>query len=258
MRWRFTRALALAAALATAVAGIAVAEKPTVVEAGNLILTFNGGFSPKTLPKGKRAGITLNVSGKIGTKDKTHPPPLTVFIFEGDKNSAINAEGLPACTAGNLQAKDTAHAEAACPAAIVGEGKTNVEVEFPESKPFIAKSKLLAFNGGVSEGTTTIYIHAYLSSPVSAAVVTTAKVSNVHNGRFGLKSVATIPKIAGGSGSVIGFNLKLGRTFIYKGKEQHYLLLQCSDGKIFARGTAEFKDGASATGGVIRTCAQKG
>jgi hypothetical protein len=257
MRRCFAWTLALAAALAIAIAGIAVASKPVVVEAGNLILTFNGDFSPKKLPKTKRAGITLNVSGKIETKDKTHPPALKEFILETDKAGAINAKGLPVCTSAKLQAQDTKHAEAACPTAIVGKGKTDVEVEFPESPPFTAHSKLIAFNGGVAGGKTTIFIHAYLSSPVSAAVVTTVKVSKIHKGRFGLKSIATIPKIAGGSGSAVSFSLRLGRTFAYKGKKQSYLLLQCADGKIFAQGTAKFT-GVSASGGVIRTCTPKG
>jgi hypothetical protein len=258
MRRCFTWTLALVAALALALVGIAAASKPVVVEVGNLVLTFNGNFSPKKLPKAKRVGITLNVSGKIATKDKTHPPAITEFVLEADKNGAINAKGLPVCTAGKLQAQNTSHAEAACPTAIVGEGKTNVEVEFPESPPFIARSKLLAFNGGVFGGKTTIYIHAYLSSPVSAAVVAVVKVATIHKGRFGLKSITTIPKIAGGYGSAISFSLKLGRTFTYKGKKQNYLLLQCPDGKIFARGTAKFSDEVTASGGVIRTCAPQG
>ena len=255
---RFTWTLALAVVIALVVVGIAAASKPVVVRVGNLVLTFNGDFSPKKLPKAKQAGITINVSGKIETKDKTHPPALSEFILEADKNGAINAKGLPVCTAGKLQAQDTAHAEAACPTAIGGEGKTDVEVEFPESPPFIAHSKLIAFNGGVSAGKTTIYLHAYLSSPVSAAVVATVKVSKIHNGRFGTKSIATIPKIAGGYGSAISFSLKLGRTFTYKGKKQSYLLLQCPDGKIFAQGTAKFSDGVSASGGVIRICTPQG
>jgi hypothetical protein len=258
MRRRFTWTLTGAAAVALAVAALAAASQPVVIEAGNLVLTFNGDFSPTKLPKTKPAGITLNISGKIATKDKTHPPALTEFILETDKNGSVNAKGLPVCTAGKLQAQDTSHAEAACPTAIVGEGKTDVEVEFPESPPFIAHSKLLAFNGGVSGGKTTIYIHAYLSSPVSAAVVTTVKVSKIHNGRYGTKSIATIPKIAGGYGSAVDFNLKLGRAFTYKGKKQNYLLLQCPDGKIFADGTAKFSDGVKASGGVIRTCTTKG
>jgi hypothetical protein len=259
MRKRLTLILAAGAVLAIAVAGIAIAaEKPVVVQAGNLKITVNGGFSPKALPKNKMAGITLNVSGKIETIDGKHPPALKEFVVETDKNGAINAKGLPVCTSGKLQAQDTNHAKAACESAIVGEGKTDVEVEFPEQAPFIAKSKLLAFNGGVKGGVTTIFVHAYLSSPVSAAVVTTVKVSKIHNGRYGTKSVASIPKIAGGYGSPIDFSLKVGRTFTYKGKKQSYLLAQCPDGHLNAKGVGVFTDGTRLAGSLVRSCTPKG
>jgi len=258
MRKRLITTLALTAVLAIAVAGIATAEKPVVVQAGNLKITVNGGFTPKKLPKNELAGITLNISGAVETIDGTHVPALKEFVVETDKNGAVNAKGLPVCTSGKLQAQDTEHAEDICRTAIVGEGKTDVEVEFPESKPFIAKSKLIAFNGGVKGGKTTIYIHAYLSSPVSAAVVTTVKVSKIHNGRYGLKSIATIPKIAGGYGSPINFSLKVGRTFTYKGKKQSYLLAKCPDGHLNAKGTGVFADGTRLTGSVVRSCTPKG
>src|SRR3954452_24649063 len=86
MRKRLITTLALGAALAVAVAGIATADKPTVVQAGNLKLTLNGGFSPKALPKGKPAPITLNVSGKIQTTDGSHIPAVKEIIVETDKN----------------------------------------------------------------------------------------------------------------------------------------------------------------------------
>ena len=199
MRKRLISIMALGAALAVAVVGIATAQKPTIVQAGNLKLTLNGGFSPKALPKkGKPAPITLNLSGKIATIDGKHAPALTKAIVETDKNGTIDVKGLPTCSSRKLQGHDAAVAEAVCSTAIVGEGKIDVEVGFPLTPPFIAHSKLIAFNGGVSGGKTKIFIHAYLSSPISAAVVTTVKISKVHNGRYGTKVIATIPKIAGG------------------------------------------------------------
>ena len=75
----------------------------------------------------------------------------------------------------------------------------------PNRNRSTSKSKLLVFNGGFNGGTTTLYIHAYLSAPITGAIVTTVKIKKVHNGRYGLKTVATIPKIAGGSGSVKTF-----------------------------------------------------
>lgn len=258
MRKRLISILALGAVAAVVVAGIATADKPTVVQAGNMKITINGGFSPKALSKTKPTPITLTAEGVFQTVDGKHVPALKEFIVETDKNGEINAKGLPVCTSGKLQAQDTTHAKQACPTAIVGEGTTDVEVEFPEQKPFIAKSKLLAFNGGVKGGTTTIFVHAYLSAPVSAAVVTTVKVTKVHNGRYGTKAVATVPKIAGGYGSPINFTLKVGRTFTYKGKKQSYLLAKCPDGHLNAKATGVFSDGSKLTGSIVRSCTPKG
>ena len=51
MRKYLMLTMAIAALIAVSVAGIATgANKPTVVEAGNLVFTFNGGFSPSKLP----------------------------------------------------------------------------------------------------------------------------------------------------------------------------------------------------------------
>jgi len=255
MRKRLISIMALGVVAAVAVAGIAMAAKPTIVQVGNLKVTLNGDFKPKALPKnGKPAPITLDVSGKIETIDGKHAPALKEFVVETDKNGSIDVKGLPKCTSGKLQAQDTAAAEAICKKAIIGSGITNVEVEFPEQAPFIAKSKLLAFNGGTSGGKTTIYIHAYLSSPVSAAVVTTVKISKIHNGRFGTKSIGLIPKIAGGYGSVREFALTFDRGY----KNTPFLFANCPDGHLNAKATSVFADGTRLTGSFVRTCTPKG
>jgi hypothetical protein len=257
---RLTLTIAAAALLALVVVGLAIAkgEKPIIVTVGNLRLTANGTFSPKQLPKNKLAPITLNLSGKIETLDRTHPPAIEEVIIETDKNGAINAKGLPVCTSGKLQAQTTVKARAICKTAIIGEGTTSVEVEFPESKPFVAKSEVLAFNAGVTGGTTRVLVHAYLSSPVSAAVVVPVTVSKIHNGRYGLKTVAKIPKIAGGYGSPVSFSLKVARKFNYKGKQQSYLLAKCPDGHLQAKGVGIFSGSLRLAGSLVRSCTPKG
>lgn len=258
MRKRLTAVLVLGTVLAVVCAGIATAYKPTIVKVGNLELILNGGFKPTKLPKNKLAPIHLNVEGKINTLDGAHPPAMNKVIVETDKNGTINAKGVPVCTAGKLVARETSAAEKACKSALVGTGITNVEVKFPEQNAFIAKSKLLAFNGGVKGGTTTIYIHAFLKNPVSAAVVTTVKISKIHNGPYGTKSIATIPVIAGGSGSVKEFQLEIFRTFTYKGKKQSYLLAKCPSGKLQAHAEAFFSDGNKLVGNFVRPCTPTG
>jgi hypothetical protein len=257
MRKRLITTMAVAVALAVTATSLAVAKK-IVVQQGNLKLTVDGTFSPKKLPKSKLAPITLDVSGKVETVDGKHPPALKEFIVETDKNGAVNAKGLPACSAGKLNSQDTTHAKKACPNAIVGEGKTDVEIEFAEQPPIVAHSKLIAFNGGVKGGTTTIFIHAFLTVPVPAAVVTTVKITKVHNGRYGLKSVASVPVIAGGAGSPINFSLKLHRDFTYKGKKQSYFLAKCPDGHLNAKGSGVFSDGTQLVGSVTLPCTPKG
>jgi hypothetical protein len=259
MRKYLVLTLALGALIAVSVAGIATAgNTPVTVRAGNLELTFNGGFSPKALPKKTLAPISLTAEGKIKTVDGTHPPALTEFLLETDKNGAVNVKGYPTCTSGKLQAQDTAHAEAICKSAIIGKGTTNVEIAFPESKPIPVSSKLLVFNGGTAGGTTTFFIHAYITVPTPAAIVTTVKIKKIHHGRYGMLSVASIPKIAGGSGSVTSFSLKVDKKFTYKGKKVSVLSAKCPDGKLQAHGTAKFADGTSASAEIIRTCTGKG
>jgi len=257
MRKRLTWTLVLGTVLAVACAGIATAYKPTKIIEGNVELILNGGFTPTKLPKNKLAPIHLKIEGAINTLDGSHPSPLTEVIVETDKNGTINAKGLAKCTAGKLAARTTNAAKKACPKAIVGEGKTDVEIAFPEQKPFIIHSRLLAFNGGVSGGKTTIYIHAFLSNPVSAAVVTTVKVSKIHNGRYGTKSVATIPPIAG-EGAVRKFQLEFFRMFTYRGKKQSYLLAKCPDGKLEAKAKSIFREGPPMVGTFKRPCTPKG
>ncbi len=211
---------AFAVFIALLLAGIATAEKPVKVRAGNLELTFNGGFT------------------------------LKEFNVETDKNGAINVKGLPVCTASKLQSQDTKHAEAICRPAIIGSGTATAEIAFPEQAPIPATSKIIAFNGGFKGGVTTLYIHAYLTVPTPAAIVTTVKIKKIHNGRYGLEAVSSIPKIAGGSGSVKSFSLTINKKGVLSAK--------CPDGKLQAHGTAVFVDGTRVSGEIVRTCTPKG
>jgi hypothetical protein len=253
-------ASALALALALLAAALAPAENGVTVRAGNLILTVNGSVTPVALPKSTLTPIALNIASKIATADGSHPPALTEVLINTDRNATIDAEGVPTCKQGRLEARTSAEAEAVCRAAIVGKGLADVELLFPESKPITLHSKVLAFNGGEMGATTTIYIHAYLSSPVAAAVVSTVKVSKLHDGRFGLRSIATVPKIAGYAGSLTHFTLTFPkRLFPYKGKKHGYLLAKCPDGHFLAKAEATFHDGTKiGPANIVRTCTPKG
>lgn len=245
----------LAAVIAVvALAGLTVVgsvfAKPQKVIVGNIEVEYDGGFSPKAMPKNKLIPISFFLWSKIRAVDGKHPPAIKEFKLEGDKNVEVDVKGVPACTPGKLQSQTTAGARKACgEETIVGSGTTEVEVQFPEQPPIDVKSELLAFNGGFKGGVTTLYIHAYLTAPVTAAIVTTVKIKKVKKGRYGTESVAVVPKIAGGSGSVTYFKLKF---------EKGILFGKCPDGKLQAHGTAVFADSTKASATVIRPCTPKG
>jgi hypothetical protein len=259
-RRRTTVILGALLALTLALAGIASAEKAVTTRAGNLILTVNGGVSPTKLSKTKLEPISLNVQGKIATADGTQPPALVEAVVDTDKNGSVDVQGVPTCKQGQLEAQTSSGAEKACKAALVGTGTTDVIVQFPESSPIPIKSKLLAFNGGEKGGKTTIFIHAFLTSPITAALVTTVTLKKEHNGPYGIRSVATVPPIANFAGSVTDFNLTFQKKlFAYKGKKHGYLLARCSNGHFLAQAEAKFHDGTQiGPAKITRACTPKG
>ena len=161
MRKQLIRTTAVALGFALIVVAGALA-KPHVIRAGNLFLRDNGGISPSRLPRHSQAPIAGHIDATIGTTDGSHPPAVRTVDIDFDKSIRLNAEGLPACKLGELEARPTEAAKKACPDAIVGSGEGEVEVAFPEQAPFSAKGPIVLFNGGVHGGVTHLFVHTYV------------------------------------------------------------------------------------------------
>lgn len=248
MRKRLVCTFVLAMAIVAAVAAVAIAggEKPIVVRSGNVILTLNGGATPRVLPKHGLAPVSLHASGRIATADHTHPPAAQEFILDTGKTGVIKADDFPVCKTGAIEATTTKEAESKCRDAIVGKGSTEVEVAFPESTPFKARGPLVIFNGGEKGGRTLMLVHAYVSVPAPTALVTRVVTTKEHKGSYRLHSVASIPVVAGGAGSLEAFALKIDR--------RGYLLANCDNGHFSAHATAKFRDGTEVSGAFLRPC----
>lgn len=242
MRKHLVRATAVGAVFALIVAASALA-KPEVAQVGNLFLRDDGGISPLKLPRRKQAPISGHIDAQIGTVDGSHPPAIESVIVDFDKTIHVNAKGLPSCRQNQLVARSTTDAKRACADAIVGEGEGEVEVAFPEQKPFAAKGPITLFNGGVRGNTTLLLVHTYVDVPAPTAVIVPVKLSRIHRGHFGLHADAKIPAIAGGAGSVTKFKLTIGRRFAYKGKKESYLTASCPTGNYYTEGNVLFSDG---------------
>jgi hypothetical protein len=226
MRRHTLLAIAVAALTCFGVAAIANAAK-TTIGVGNLKLTFGGTFSPKALPKTEYVPVTANIEGKIATTDGTHPSAFRETEVDVDKDIRVSVKGLPVCKASQLEAQDTAAARKVCGTTTLGSGLAHAEIAFPEQHPIKVTSPITVFNGGEKGGKVTLLIHTFLTVPVPAAIVTTVTIAKKGGG---LHSIAKIPVVAGGSGSVLDFKFKLGRTYSYKGKKVGYLEARCPDG----------------------------
>jgi hypothetical protein len=226
MRRNLLLALAIAALLTAGFATVATATKVTS-HVGDLVLTFGGSTSPKKLPRTTYTPITSTIFGKITTDDGTHPSAFRETTVDIDKDVKVNVKGYPTCTEQQLTARNTPAALKVCGSAVVGKGIAHAEIKFPEQEPIPVTSPITIFNGGEKGGKVTLLIHTFITVPAPTAIVTTVTITRKGSG---LHTVARIPVIAGGSGSVLDFSFKLGKTYSYKGKKVGYAEARCPDG----------------------------
>ena len=132
--------------------------------------------------------------------------------------------------------------------------RRRAQVAFAEQKPINVPTVLQLFNGGEKGGKIIWYAHAYFSTPISGAIVTTVTITKHKNGRFGTLAVAKIPQITGGSGSITSFNLEIKKSV--GGKNP--ISSTCTDGKLKVHVQAKFEDGTKAETEIVRACTPKG
>jgi hypothetical protein len=264
--------LALALALTGAIAGCVFAGAtqgsfcPLSASVGRcqppLQFDFDGGFTPKQLPKRTFAPLALQVSGMIVVGDGQVPPPLREMTIDIDRNGVLDASGLPICPFRELKANDTDAIRRVCARSLVGTGMAHIGV--PQKAP--VQAILSLFNGGVSKGVTKLLVQGVPASGASEPIVTAMKIRPIAKGRYGSEAVLEVPPILEGSGSVLDFNLRINRRFTLQGRQHSYLAARCLDGRlqagiraVFAKQVAPAEHaGAVMTGALVRRCAVKG
>jgi hypothetical protein len=251
MRKTLLRVHVLGLVLLLVAAGSALAIK---LEAGTLVVDTDGGFTPTTLPKKGFAPIKLHGYGKISTKDGSLPPIVDTVTIFFDKHGEVETKGLPVCTPGKLAATTTPQARKLCPGSIVGKGFGKAVVAFPEQPPIPASSAITLFNAAPKHGNPVLLAHAHLTVPAPTTFVVPIEIQRVHKGRYGFKTVAKIPKIAGGSGIPLYAQLTIGREWTYKGKTLSFANAGCPDGRLQAKIQVHFKDNTFLQGSVFKPC----
>jgi hypothetical protein len=239
---------------------IVAAAKTTTIRAGDLILRASGVISPRALPKGRMAPISVHASGSLKTADGAHIPPPQTLDLHVDRHLRVDSEGLASCTLTKLLATTPAEAMKSCGGALVGKGRIAAQVEFPESTPFNAKGPLLIFNGppgAAGPAYPEMFFFTYISVPAPTAVVAIARLSK-DTGRYGFTISVKIPEVAGGSGSLEAFEVTVDRQWTYKGHRHSYLNAECPDGHFFDQLEAAFGGSVNLSGLFVNSCQSKG
>jgi hypothetical protein len=228
----------------------------TQVRSGNLIVDFNVGFLPTTLPKTEDVPVKLFGGATLRMSDGTYPPVARFVEAEFERSGYVETRGLPICPPTRLEARTPPAARKACPDSIVGTGFGEGVVLFPEQAPIEASSPITFFNGPPIGGDPTVIAHAYLAIPAPTAILVRFRIRRLPTGYFGTKIEANVPELAGGAGSLTRFRVKLDRRWTYRGKEMSYINGHCAHPGLhrFARGKVEFRDGTLLSGSIFATC----
>jgi hypothetical protein len=245
------------ALLLTVVGALAAVAQAETIQSGDVRVNFRADFAPKSLPRERAAPISIDFEGRISTTDQTHPPALTRLRVELNSAGRVDTRGLPQCPTSSLQATSSELALERCRPALVGKG--TFVAQLPVEKDLLVGGRALVFNGSVG-GRPGMLIHIYVSDPVRLTLVIPIAISR-QDGRFGTVLTTTVPKLAGGSASIVAMKLKIGRMFSVDGDRHSYLSAACAapegfPGAVFpfARSSFEFSDGRTMHTVLSRSC----
>jgi hypothetical protein len=255
------RARLLTAALLLALGFAGIARGEVIPEpGGNLLVTFDGGIAPKTLPRKHLAPVTVSIDTTFKTDDGSDPPPQLRTVSIGiNRGGRIDDRGLPTCHVRKIQPATIAAARRICGGAIVGNGHVGVRVELPNQQPFNFSGPMLVFNAERSGGKRRILAQVYGSRPPSAFVLTFRILKR--GGTFGNVIETTLPKQARKWAYVTHFDMRLRRVYTYHGQQHSYVSASCPAPPGFTAAIYPFAEpkfgfagGRSVTATVSRTC----
>jgi len=239
--------------------GAAIAHGEIAGEDG-LFVSFDGGFTPRSLPRDRDVPVTVKLNTSIKTADGTRPPQLRQISFAVNRYGQITTKGLPACRPEQLESTDSSTAIARCRSALVGKGDFTANVEFPNRDPFPVHGQMLAFNGR-AHGRPAILLHIHGSRPAEVTVVLTFTIRHPARGKFGTILSTRIPRLASDLGYVTNVALVFNRRYSYRGKQYSFLSARCAapsgfPGAIFSftRGTFQFAGGTQIVTTLTRDC----
>jgi hypothetical protein len=237
---------------------VGAASQAEVEQRENLRVTFDAGFSPRSLPRERPAPVKVAIEGQIATTDGTHPPALRWLEVELHRSGQVFSKGLPVCSAPILQSTSTETALARCRPALVGRGSFRADVQLGREIP--ATGTILAFNSRL-QGKRSLLLHFFAGVPVRFTLVVPLTIGNRPDGQFGTVLRARVPRLGGGLGSITEIQLTIARRYGFDGKRRSYISAACGapvplQGAVFpfARASFRFESHAEIRTTLVRDC----
>jgi hypothetical protein len=232
---------------------VAAGANAALVKVGNLVLTADGGFTPRQLPRKTFAPIDFSGHADLKAVDGSVPPALQQVVLDFDRDGRLTTGGLPVCLPSLLEEATPAQARGRCSDSIVGTGHVSALITREGGPPLLATSAMTFFNGPRQEGNPTVILHARTTVPAAQTFVLTIPIEQ-RSGLYRYRATVDVPQIAGGHGSVIHLDAKIGKRYRYRGVERSYAAARCGDGIFRTRGRFSFADGTIIDGSIEKAC----
>jgi hypothetical protein len=215
-------------------------------------------ITPKKLSKTVYTAGALEATTKLTTTAASGiPSPTTRVVLDFDKNAKLFTKGIPTCDPAKLQSTSTDIALQECGSAKIGSGAATALLPVGE-KIYTVNQTVTAFNGVPQGGKPVVILHTYGATPIQSTLVLIGSVTNYNKEGYGPRLDLTVPLIAGGSGALTDFNVKISKKYKYKGKPVSFISAKCPKSrKLKARAQFTFLDGQTSTPTTTQSCAQK-
>ncbi len=231
---------------------LAAGASAALVRVNGLVLTADGGFTPRLLPRHAFAPIDFRGTANLKAVGGGTPPPLQQAVIEFDRDGRLETAGLPICQPSSLQEATPAEARRRCAGAMVGTG--HVQAQIPLLVGTLqASSPVTFFNGPRQDGHPTVILHARTTVPAVQTFVITIPIER-RGGAYRYRATIDVPPIFGGLGSLVHLDAKIGRHYRFGGRERSYTSARCGSGVLRTRGRFTFGDGTIIEGSVEKGC----
>lgn len=228
------------------------AADAALIRIENLVLTADGGFTPRILPRSSFVPIEFEGHANLRAVDGGRPPAVRQIVLDFDRDGRLSTGGLPACDPAALVEATPTEARARCPKAIVGRGRVAAMIELTGGA-VMASSPLTIFNGPRLEGRPTAILHARTTVPAVQTFVITVPIER-RPGEFRYHVTVDVPPIAAGMGSLTHIDATVGRRYRFRGSKRSYVSARCSDNVLRTHGRLTFDDGLIIDGSIERGC----